>query len=191
MVVLKAIQSGTTAAVTCQLCMRVKELMDSALEKYVPSSAYASDFAVCEVPVMMALDRELYSSLALYMYGKDHFERKEVGTAIGLCKLALKKLETQKGNSFQTGFAGLPPLTVKGRNHLINGIDNFKAVVNDLLVKAENDNIYVYAQIVPKDAELPVLPAGSQSYLTYLLHTALNINKNEPIRNQHDGTYPV
>jgi len=111
-------------------------------------------------PVMMALDRELYSSLALYMYGKDHFERKEVGTAIGLCKLALKKLETQKGGSFQAGFAGLPPLAVKGRNHLISGIDNFKAVINDLLTKAESDNVYVYGQIVPKDAELPVLPVG-------------------------------
>lgn len=42
-----------------------------------------------ELPVRIALDRELFASLACYFYAEDALIKQETGVAVGYCQLAL------------------------------------------------------------------------------------------------------
>ena len=42
-----------------------------------------------ELPVRMALDRELFASLGCYYFALDAFNKQETGVAVAYCQLAL------------------------------------------------------------------------------------------------------
>ena len=161
MAVIKAVQKGgTTPSLLLKLSVEVSACMGEALKDFVPSSEYSTDFSASDFPVMIAFDRELFASLSLYFFALDAYAKEDIGVSIAFCRLALDKLNVQNGKKYNCFQPGLPPLNLKGRNHLLLGVENLKAVISFKLNSIEHDNKLVYFQAVPVSPNLPALPAG-------------------------------
>ena len=148
-----------TPGLLLKLCIKVSECMSEALKEFVPSSEYSSDFKASNFPIMIAFDRELFACLSLYFFALDSYSKEEVGTSIAFCRLALDKLNVQRGN-YDCFKPGLPPINVKGFSHLILGVENIKSVINSKLSAFDRENRLVFFQTIPTSPNLPTLPVG-------------------------------
>jgi len=114
-----------------------------------------------ELTARMALDRELFASLACYFFAEDAYVKLETGIALAYCHLARvsvmhiyykrlhhdmlapylqDKLAYQRASRFDINQPGLPDLSRKGRAHFLPGIENYLAKIVQFDQKVDRDN---------------------------------------------------